>query len=74
MDTFTVMLGTITIAIAFLGEIKKVGAYLWIAGLFAILFSMRMAEPGFHIVTAALVVVFIMRSQLGNEDIVELDD
>lgn len=74
MDTFTVMLGVTTFATMFLGETKKVGAYLWIAALFAILFAFRMAEPGFYIVSAALAVTLILRTQNQGEDIADEDD
>jgi len=74
MDTFTVMLGVTTLAITFLGEIRRVGAYLWIAALFAILFAFRMAEPGFYIVSAAYVVTLVLRTQNLSEDIAEDDE
>ena len=74
MDTFTVMLGVMTLGTAFLGEIKKVGSYLWIAGLFAILFAFRMAEPGFYIVSAGFVVTLIVRTWFGNDDVRNEDE
>lgn len=75
MDTFTVMLGVTTFFTAALGETRKVSAYMWIAALFAILFAFRMAEPGFYIVSAALVVTFILRTEFRDDvfDPEELD-
>lgn len=73
MDTFTVMLGVVTLSLVYLGEYRKVGAYLWIASLFAILFAARMAEPGFYIVSAAFVATLVLRMQNLSEDIIDDD-
>jgi len=73
MDTFTVMLGITTFVSWAIGEWKSVGAYLWIAALFMILFAFRMGEFGFYIVSAGAVVTLLVRTQHLNADVVEED-
>ena len=74
MDTFTVMLGVTTLFFVMIGETKRIGAYIWIAALFSILFAFRMAEPGFYIVSAALTVTLVLRMQNQGEDIADDDE
>lgn len=74
MDTFTVMLGVVTLWLNYLGETRKVGAYLWIAALFVILFAYRMGEPGFYIVSAAWFVTVIVRTQHLDSDVTDSDE
>ncbi len=74
MDTFTVMLGLTMFFFIAMGEFKKVGAYLWIAALFSLLFAFRMAEPGFYIVSAGVIIVLAFRTEFGNEDIRDSED
>lgn len=74
MDTFTVMLGVTTFFLNAVGESKRVGAYLWIAALFVILFALRMGEPGFYIVAAAWFVTLLVRTQHLDADAISEDE
>lgn len=52
-----------------MGEWRKVGAYLWLAILFGIIFSLRMAEPLFYMATAGIIGVLAYRTWYGTEDV-----
>lgn len=69
MDTFALMTGATFFFFLAVGEWRKVGAYLWLAILFAIIFSLRMAEPMFYMATAAVIGVLAYRTWYANEDV-----
>lgn len=69
MDTFTAMTGFTMMFFAYLGERFRTGVYLWLALVFAIIFSLRMAEPMFYMGTAGIIIVLAYRTFFASEDV-----
>ena len=69
MDSWAIMVGVTSLAFVYFGEKFRVGAYLWIGMLFAIIFALRMAEPMFYIATAGLLGVLTYRTFSTREDV-----
>lgn len=69
MDSWAIMVGATALAFVYFGERFRVGAYLWIGMLFAIIFALRMAEPMFYIATAGMLGVLAYRTFSTKEDV-----
>ena len=74
MDTWAIMVGVTALAFIYFGERFKVGSYLWVAALFAIIFALRMATPMFYMATAGLLGVLALRTFQSKEDVRGSDD
>lgn len=71
MDSWAIMVGLTSLAFIYFGERFRIGAYLWVGMLFAIIFALRMAEPMFYIGTAGLLAVLTFRTFYSGEDVRE---
>lgn len=69
MDSWAIMVGLTSLGFIYFGEKFRVGAYLWIGMLFAIIFAMRMAEPMFYIATTGVLAVLTYRTFSTREDV-----
>ena len=69
MDGWATTVGLTTLAFIYFGERFKVGAYLWIAMLFAIIFALRMETGVFYFATAGLLAVLAYRTFSWQEDV-----
>lgn len=69
MDSWAMMVGATALAFVYFGERFRVGAYLWVAMLFAIIFALRMAEPMFYMGSAGIIAVLAYRTFSSREDV-----
>lgn len=69
MDFWGMLVGVTTLAMIYFGEKFKVGAYLWLAMLFTIIFALRMGEVMFYLASAGLIAVLAYRTFYPAEDV-----